>query len=639
MPSKINLKLWGVRLLAVVILTVLYGLTVLPHLDPLEEKELAKDFSFQKSQLYEPAGIAPAKIRKVHPQYDRISAWISSVGASIAFTDIDADLTFNDLIHVDPRYNKVYLQTAPGIKGDNRYAPILLDPAPLHYDEETMAPMGVLPNDFNEDGQMDVLVYYWGRSPIIFYQDDLAFTPKNLTESSLRWFSNAGTLADFNGDGHLDILITNYFPNGSRVLDAEAVDKDQTMQHSMSRAFNGGRNHLFLWKENKEGQASYEAAKNWMQNIDHPEDWTLAVAAADLNGDLLPEIYLSNDFGPDKLLLNQSTPSDLNFKLLKGKRKFKSIPSSVVGKDSFKGMGVDFGDINNDGAIDIYVSNIADEYALEESHFAFISTNNWEDAPTTGRAPFHNESESLGLSRSSWGWDSKLADFNNDGQVEAIQATGFVKGDIDRWPELQELAIGNDELLSTPEIWPELKEGADLSGHDHNPFFVRSSNGRFFDLAGEIGIDQPMVTRGIGIADADKDGDLDFVFANQWESSFLYENQYSGKNAFVGINLLLPVEPDVVSEPVLNPASLPPFRYAIGAKAKLLSADKTYQIDFVDGGNGHSGVNSAQVYFGLGEMQNAENIPFEISWIDSKGNSRSIEIKLTPGWHNLLLVN
>ena len=56
----------------------------------------------------------------------------------------------------------------------NRYAPFTLNPAPLPYDAATMAPMGVVPGDFNEDGLMDILVYYWGRSPVIFLRKKTA---------------------------------------------------------------------------------------------------------------------------------------------------------------------------------------------------------------------------------------------------------------------------------------------------------------------------------------------------------------------------------------------------------------------------------------------------------------------------------
>ena len=72
---------------------------------------------------------------------------------------------------------------------------------------------------------------------------------------------------------------------------------------------------------------------------------------------------------------------------------------------------------------------IADEYALEESHFLFTSTGEY-DRIKKGIAPYKDESESLGLARSGWGWETKFADLNNDGELEALQATGFRKGEV-----------------------------------------------------------------------------------------------------------------------------------------------------------------------------------------------------------------
>jgi hypothetical protein len=58
----------------------------------------------------------------------------------------------------------------------------------------------------------------------------------------------------------------------------------------------------------------------------------LALGAADLDGDLMPELYFANDFGPDRLLHNRSTPGHLNFALLEGERKFTTPSSKVLGK-------------------------------------------------------------------------------------------------------------------------------------------------------------------------------------------------------------------------------------------------------------------------------------------------------------------
>jgi hypothetical protein len=98
----------------------------------------------------------------------------------------------------------------------------------------------------------------------------------------------------------------------------------------------------------------------------------------------MPEIYIGNDFGPDRLLHNESTPGHLKFRLLEGKRHFTDPKSFVLGHDSFKGMGCDFGDLNQDGLLDIYVSNIADKFALAESHFLWQSTGDIGEMRNSG---------------------------------------------------------------------------------------------------------------------------------------------------------------------------------------------------------------------------------------------------------------
>jgi hypothetical protein len=105
-----------------------------------------------------------------------------------------------------------------------------------------------------------------------------------------------------------------------------------------------------------------------------------------------------------------------------------------------------------------------------------------------GVAPYVQGAERLGLSHSGWGWDSRLDDFDNDGVLEAIQATGFVKGTANRWPELQALGTANDALLTDPRHWPKFGPGADISGHEPNAFFVRDASGKYVDIARDIGL-------------------------------------------------------------------------------------------------------------------------------------------------------
>ena len=122
---------------------------------------------------------------------------------------------------------------------------------------------------------------------------------------------------------------------------------------------------------------------------------------------------------------------------------------------------------------------------------------------------------------------------------EALQAVGFVKGQVDRWPELQELAMGNDELLPDPRSWPRFQPGDDLCGNLHNPFFVQSAGGRYYDVAVEMGLGESHVSRGIAIADVDGDGRLDYAVANQWEPSIFYHNLSPHPGEFMGLRLRL----------------------------------------------------------------------------------------------------
>jgi hypothetical protein len=302
-------------------------------------------------------------------------------------------------------------------------------------------------------------------------------------------------------------------------------------------------------------------------------------------------------------------------------------------------MGVDFADLNGDGLLDIVVSNITTEFGLEESQFAWISTG--ETARMAdGIAPFTDQSEALGLSRSGWGWDIKLADFDNDGVLEVVQALGFIKGEVGRWPELHEVAMGNDQLLHRPESWHTFLPGDDLSGHARDPFFVRSQSGRYFDLGSRVGLDQQQVSRGIAIADVDGDGGLDLAIGNQWEPSAFYANVSPGRGAFLGLHLLIPVGPDGSREITVqdgHPQADLHARPAIGAQASVRMASGHRLVGQVDGGNGHSGKRSHDIHFGLGKTSQDTLLPVEITWRDLQGHPRRTELALRSGWHTILL--
>lgn len=631
------------RLIAVVLILLSYQLVRLPELPAAERAALGDRFAFQASALPEISGLPQHTLRSVHPSLQRNVMWISSVGAAVALHDLDGDALPNDLCYVDTRIDQVIVASAPGTP--ERYQPFTLDPAPLPYNAATTAPMGCLPGDFNEDGAADLLVYFWGRTPVLFMSRGDAtrqralsggsYLRRELTNSQEIWNTNAATLADVDGDGHVDVIIGNYFPDGMRVLDAQATDRAQ-MQHSMSQAFNGGHNRLLLWAGAQAGEQPDARFRESAGAFDAygGSGWTLAVGASDLDGDLLPEIYFGNDFGPDRLLANRSRPGAPAFALLEGQQTLATPHSKVLGRDSFKGMGVDFGDINRDGLPDIYVSNIAGEFSLEESHFLFVSTGKL-DHMQHGIAPYRDQSEQLGLSRSSWAWDARLDDFDNDGTFEALQATGFVRGTTNRWPELHELAMSNDALVQNPSNWPQFHPGDDLSGHATNPFFVRAADGRYYDLAAEIGIADDEVSRGLAIADVDGDGKQDLAVAHQWARSSFYRNQSPSTSAFLGLYLRVPGQPAATT---VTPGQLiGAGRPAIGATATVHLPDGRTLVAQVDGGSGHSGKRSPDLHFGLGQLAPDTQLTVDLRWRTPGGEIRTETHTVTPGWQTVQL--
>lgn len=645
MTARELLARHAARAVALVAIALCYGAARLPTLSDAEERALARRFAFAQLPLAEASDTPHQQRRPVNPDLERHWAWISAVGAAVALADLDGDGLANDVCHVDPRTDLVTLAPAPG-SGD-RFALFALSPGRALFDADVMAPMGCVPVDANEDGRLDLLVYYWGRTPLLFLDRDPAPGPPEpgryiaqpVVPEEERWYTNAATFADLDGDGHLDLLIGNYFQDGARILDASAQQAD-FMQHSMSRAYNGGRNRVLRWASATRGadpSVRFEEIEGLFEER-AVTAWTLAIGAADLDGDLLPEVYFANDFGPDRLFHNRSRPGAIELAGVEGRRGFGTPRSRVLGGDSFKGMGVDFADLNGDGVMDFFVSNIAAEYALEESHFLYLSQGSSASLLREGVAPYEDLGEEFGVSRSDWGWDTRFGDFDNDGQPEALQATGFVRGEVNRWPELQELATSNDELLRLSGAWPRLQQGDDLSGHAANPFYVRAGDGRFYDLGAAIGIANEEVSRGIATADIDGDGDLDFAVANQWATSYLYRNERPARKDFLGLRLLHPIEASGSTS--LHSGSRSPdiaARPAVGAVARVSRPDGGWSVAEVDGGNGHSGVRSPELHFGLGADATDSALHVEVAYRDRHGHPAQIEVDLKPGWHNIYL--
>lgn len=620
-----------------------------------DTEQIVSTFRFTRMSLPEVADHPAYQfVRRVHPSVKHIRAYVSTLGASVSLGDLDGDGLQNDVVWVDPRTDQVNCGPVPGT--GNRYETFALSPGSSfpNWNSATMCPQSSLIADLNEDGLMDVLVVQWGRSPILYLRRAVPndskptlsaaeFKSQELISGDDRWYSSTAVVADLDGNGHLDLIIGNYLPDGSRILDENAQGAE-TLHDSLARSGNGGGLRFFQFVSATSGPqptVQFDLQQDAIAE-ELSRGWSYAIAPVDLDGDLLPEIYVANDFGPDRLLHNRSTPGKFQFAPLHGVRTMGTPASCVINQDSFKGMGVDVGDINGDGLMDIYVSNLTSKWALTESHFLWLNTGQ-TDRMKDGIAPFRQASEEFGLSRSGWSWDCRLADLNNDGVLETLQANGFIKGQINRWPELQSLGASNNELLHNPKFWPRLQPGDDVSGHDTFAFFVRASDGRYHDMAPKLtlqdgqSMSEAMVTRGISLADADGDGRLDFAVANQWQPSYFYHNECPQPGNFVGLHLLLPLkkgETTLVETGIGHPSEKIPGRPAIGAAVTVQLPDGNKRVAQIDGGTGYAGKRAPDVHLGLGDITEA---PVEIRWRDPDGLPHEETFGLKAGWHTIRL--
>ncbi|TDD35509.1 CRTAC1 family protein [Actinomadura sp. KC06] len=619
----------------------------LPDAPAAEKSEVAQRYRFTPMNIALPGGFRQQTIRRVNKDYKNIDAWISSVGAGISMNDLDGDRLANDLCVTDPRIDQVVVTPTPGARAD-RYRPFALSPGSLPMNP-AIAPMGCSPGDFNEDGRMDLLIYYWGRTPIIqLAKPDAkqltaaAYTPVEVvpnaggsTYTGAEWNSNAVAVDDFDGDGHVDFYLGNYFPHGP-VLD-DRKSGGVAMNRSLSAAHNGGEDYFFRWT----GATSGDKPSVTFQRADHAlpkkisKGWVLAAGGNDVDGDGLPELYIAQDHGTDAMLYNISRPGKIEFQSAQGDRSSGLPKSKRIGDDSFKGMGIDFADFDHDGLYDMFVSNITTTFGIQESNLHFYNTaRNQADLRAQlgdGKAPWKDRSTETGTAWSGWSWDAKAADFDNSGRPAIAQTTGFVKGEVNRWPQLQELAASNDLAVEHPELWPNVRAGDDIAGSQRLHFWAEKSPGEYVNVAQELGLGIPVPTRGIATGDADGDGRLEMAVARQWDEPVFYHNDSPKPGAFLGLRLTHDTEPAKGAAGTLPAPGSP----VVGAQVTVTTPDGRKHVARVDGGSGHSGKRSTDVHLGLGGFSGPVQV--NLCWRDRSGRMHKQDLQLTPGWHALKL--
>src|SRR5438093_2564333 len=271
------------------------------------------------------------------PRVNHIAAHIAALGACVSVADVNND-GWPDLYFTTSRFgaaNTLYLNQKDGTFRDvSAEAGV----GAVNRAGEGVS-MGAVWGDYDNDGFEDLLVYKWGY-PQLFHNLGNGHFEDVTAQSGLRtWMnSNGAVWFDFDRDGLLDLYITGYFRSD---IDFWHLKTTRIMQSSWEFASNGGKNLLFK----NLGNGRFKDVTDSM-GVESTR-WTLGAAAADFNDDGWPDLYLANDYGPEELFLNHE-----------GKR--FELARAGLEDDSKSGMAVAIGDVYNRDRHDVFVTNISE---------------------------------------------------------------------------------------------------------------------------------------------------------------------------------------------------------------------------------------------------------------------------------------
>ncbi|MBB6146359.1 hypothetical protein HNQ77_004331 [Silvibacterium bohemicum] len=276
------------------------------------------------------------------PKLTPIMPEVASMGASVSVVDYDRD-GWPDFYVTNSREgsrNALYHNNHDGTFTD--VAP-QLGIADVNQ-SGTGVSMGAVWGDYDNDGYEDLYLIKWGR-PELFHNDQgHGFTRVSEQASLPKWINaNTAVWFDYDGDGKLDLFVGGYYNEN---IDLWHLANTKMMPESFEYAQNGGRKYLF----HNLGGGKFEEVSAKL-GIDSRR-WALASGAADLRGTGHPDLFVANDYGVSELYLND------------GKRFHEAGKETGIGFAPKSGMDVAFGDIFNQGKYSVYVSNISEDGVL-----------------------------------------------------------------------------------------------------------------------------------------------------------------------------------------------------------------------------------------------------------------------------------
>ena len=365
---------------------------------------------------------------------DHIMPQVASMGAAVAVADFDRD-GWQDLYVTNSGENS--LNRLYRNRGDGTFEDVAPRVGLADVNRRgTGVSMGAVWGDYDNDGWEDLLLYKYGRPELFHNEEGSGFTPVGERAGLPAWLnSNTATWLDYDRDGRLDLFLAGYWPDD---VDLWNLRTTRIMPESFEYAANGGRKYL-LWNR---GDGTFEDRTEAMGI--RSRRWTLAVTAADLLGTGYPDLFFANDYGVSELYANREG------------RAFEDVANEAgVGRTPKSGMNAAVGDIFNDGRLAIYKTNISEPGVLVQGNDLWVPRPAADGGPVEYENLASSMGVDLG--GWSWGaqFGDLNNDGNQDlyltnGYVSAGERSSY-------WYDFAVIAVGHSNIIADAANWPAMR--------------------------------------------------------------------------------------------------------------------------------------------------------------------------------------